>query len=262
MSLRVVATPTVDTPQSATIYDPTAQIYSSMDPPPASSQSISRSKFDRYKRIRDHHKWGFVIYRCDYRDDEVWKMFLANWSDRVTRWLLSRGDSDLAASLEFTIKEDRTKLDGATVEQVQEIFTAWTNSYEAIAEGKTAREMHGAARYDYCIHVDAKALDGSLEFENLPEDVQRKFITRNKKSALGPAAHVNVVRRKMEVLGSYEEEGEEYEEDSDDEVDLDPVAIKFHYPEVYPDVYVSLTGSGNPWEWMARDLDKYGVYLG
>lgn len=66
----------------------------------------------------------------------------------------------------------------------------------------------------------------------------------------------------MEVLGSYEEEGEEYEEDSDDEVDLDPVAIKFHYPEVYPDVYVSLTGSGNPWEWMARDLDKYGVYLG
>lgn len=87
-------------------------------------------------------------------------------------WLIRHGDRELIENLAWTIVEDHTALDGATVEDVRSLFTAWTRTEEAITEQQNAVDSYvlGSPRVQFCVHVDAKALDECLRFDGLPED--------------------------------------------------------------------------------------------
>src|SRR5688500_9109229 len=89
-------------------------------------------------QLRDDHKWGLVIYSFDYCNDAARNTFINNWTERVKRELLCRDSGHLIQSLAFTVKEDPTTLDGATVEHVQRLSTAWTESQEAEEERQVA----------------------------------------------------------------------------------------------------------------------------
>ncbi|KAH7073283.1 hypothetical protein FB567DRAFT_196713 [Paraphoma chrysanthemicola] len=111
-------------------------------------------KIRRSIHSHKYDKWGFLLYRCDYSSDELWAKFLAALQKEVDDSLRCYDAEDLRSSLDMTPKEDKDLLDGATVERVRDIFTAWPGSDEAKAEfgGSTPRYM-------YCVHVDADVLD-------------------------------------------------------------------------------------------------------
>ena len=65
-----------------------------------------------------HKKWGFVIYRCTYKNDAEWSQFM----DFLNRWTSSRlkaDDSlDMMESLDWSVQEG-SDLEGASKDEVK-----------------------------------------------------------------------------------------------------------------------------------------------
>lgn len=109
-----------------------------------------------------HDKWGWVIYRTTYEDDEGWTRF----KDFITRQSHADiADSDapeIADSLEWTFIEDRATLNGASKDQLRSRFKEWAS--DALKTEQPRVEDHrfgafGIPRYTYFIDVD----EGSLK---------------------------------------------------------------------------------------------------
>ncbi|KAI6839556.1 hypothetical protein KC332_g6544 [Hortaea werneckii] len=106
-----------------------------------------------------HDKWGFVIYRCTYRDNQAWDLF----KDIVRRRTLEdMADSDApeaADRLEWTFVDDEASLDGASKNQLRARFRQWAT--EAISTENPRAEHHqifAVPRYRYLIQVDEQSL--------------------------------------------------------------------------------------------------------
>jgi hypothetical protein len=69
-----------------------------------------------------HRCWDLVIYCCDYTSDELWEKFRSNVRYRIEDGLTANKAEDLKDTLELTVREDKQNLNGATVEQIHEIF--------------------------------------------------------------------------------------------------------------------------------------------
>lgn len=123
-------------------------------------------------------KWGFLIYRCGYQLDEKWARFysILNWN--VLESLELNKGTDLLPSFEMTVKEDRQHLDGASVDQVWEIFTAWVQGDEAKEELRDS-PYDGPfvyPRYTYCVSVDADALNSVVDRAPQPPKYDKRLI--------------------------------------------------------------------------------------
>jgi hypothetical protein len=141
--------------------------------------------------LRDHKntKWGFLIYRCDYRSDDSWAKSMSTYRWNVYRSLEYGKATDLRSSLKFTVKEDRKTLDGADVDRVREIFQDWTRGDEAKEELRYA-PYNGPfcyVRYTYCVHVDANAVDSVVNRAPQPPIPDHGYI-----------GYVNLVRLRLE----------------------------------------------------------------
>jgi len=80
--------------------------------------SPQRVIFDCLKNDK-HDKWGWVIYRCTYDDDEGWTRF-KQFIIQQSRANITESDTpELADSLEWTFVEDRATLDGASKDQLR-----------------------------------------------------------------------------------------------------------------------------------------------
>ncbi|KAJ4374681.1 hypothetical protein N0V86_007554 [Didymella sp. IMI 355093] len=223
-------------------------------------------------RLQNHLKWGFIIYRCDYRNDLVWAQFIDQWTQWVNDWLIRNGDRQLIKNLAWTVREDRAALNSATVEDVRSLFTAWTKTEEAIAEQQNAVDSYilGSPRFQFCVHVDAKALDECLRFNRLPEDTQSRFWIRRRDPALGHAPYVNLVEKCEEYTKPLrhdkkdkedDDEGEEEEdEDEDSDEEIAAISVKVHWRAVIPDVFVALNHSLDEFQRMIYDVDQDGVH--
>jgi hypothetical protein len=107
-----------------------------------------------------HTKWGLLIYRCDYTSNDAWARFVSNVRHEMDAGLEACKATDLRDSLEVTVQEDRATLDGATIDQVRNLFKEWVQSDEAKAENNNEPYADFQfPRYTYCVHVDADALD-------------------------------------------------------------------------------------------------------
>ncbi|CAO2649253.1 Nn.00g066380.m01.CDS01 [Neocucurbitaria sp. VM-36] len=218
--------------------------------------------------LRGSPKWGFLIYRCDYRSDKAWKTFIDGWSDRVNTWLLEDPDykdASLMNTLEFTVKEDRSLLDGASIEQVRTLFSSWTRSEEAMAERQKAPNWVSFPRYDFCVHVDARSLDGCLKYFSLPrEEADHLLLGIGDSAKVGEAAYVNFLRTKERYFpdGSGYVEEEDLEEGGI-EVEEDVInSIKLHLPYVLPATYVDMFYLTDFDRWLSGfDRGRDGVYV-
>lgn len=155
---------------------------------------------------RKHKKWGFVIYRCDYASDETWAKFLAIVKENLDTSLKLAEAEDLKSTLDMTPRKDKKTLDGATVDQVREIFKEWVNSDEAKAEANNEPyPAYQCPRYQFCVHVDADVLDAVVH--RAPKlDVAEAIRT----------AYVNLVKLRDEVDPEQirvDDENEEWEEE-------------------------------------------------
>lgn len=169
--------PILRTPRLSLSYPVLSQLS-----PPFSSSTATKSRYSSHvEQIRNnlqrfrYDKWGFVIYRCTYDDDVAWKCFLEILYER-TRNALDREDgSDLKASLNLKIQDDKTNLNGATKDKIRTLFLTWLSSDEAKTEqsqlskelrqelstGRTTM-LNRAPRYTYCLQVDAAALESVI----------------------------------------------------------------------------------------------------
>jgi hypothetical protein len=203
---------------------------------------------ERISWLRQAPHWGFLIYRCDYRSDDAWKTFLEGWTSRVKSYLNEQyNDADLLEKMLFTVKDDRLSLNNASVDQVHNLFSAWIRSDEAHAERKAAGYgLISFPRYDYCVHVDARALDVCLEwFARTSEDHDPWPLSVHYQD-FGKKAYVNVVRAEErlhltpELTEAVQETYPEDEDIEEDEDDKGPLSVKMELSYVVPAVYTRM----------------------
>ena len=72
-----------------------------------------------------HDKWGYVIYRCTYKNDQDWDRFKQLVHTRFQEYIAKSDTPQIAESLEFTFVEDRATLDGASRGQLRKRFNEW-----------------------------------------------------------------------------------------------------------------------------------------
>jgi len=126
-----------------------------------------------------HEKWGFAIFRCTYADDAAWRRFMAIVNTRTRASLEYYGTPELLHSLEWSVQEDPSSLDGAGTDVVRRRFAEWV----AGAMRREANASRGfATRFQYCLHVDAAALKSVVHDAPQPPDPD-----------LGNVGFVNVV---------------------------------------------------------------------
>lgn len=58
-------------------------------------------------------KWGFVIYRCAYVNDNEWAQFMDYLNIRTRLNLESTGDEDLFERIDWQVQEDRERFEDA-----------------------------------------------------------------------------------------------------------------------------------------------------
>jgi hypothetical protein len=199
-------------------------------------------------RLRHAPHWGFLIYRCDYRCDDAWNAFIEGWSSRVKSYLDEQyGDADLASKMLFTVKDDRSSLEKASIQQVQKLFATWIRSDEAHAEREAADYGRiSYSRYEYCVHVDASALDVCLEWFARTSEDSDAWPMSVTYPEFEKTPYVNIVKvdRRLylapdltELAQEIDSEDEDIEEDGDDK---GPMFVKMELRYVQPAVYTRM----------------------
>ncbi|OAT09935.1 hypothetical protein BDBG_05627 [Blastomyces gilchristii SLH14081] len=115
-------------------------IAASIPPPPqlvSSPITIPSHAENIRDHLRDfkHDRWGWVIYRCTYSDDNAWARFQQIINER-SRQRMAEPDvpPEVANNLEWKLVSDPTTLDGASRDQLRARFRTW--AAEARATGK------------------------------------------------------------------------------------------------------------------------------
>ncbi|KAK6432421.1 hypothetical protein LTR95_011405, partial [Oleoguttula sp. CCFEE 5521] len=72
-----------------------------------------------------HDKWGWVIYRCSYKDDEAWERFKQIITQRTRAQILKSDAPEAFNSLEWTFVSDRPTLEGIPMNRLRSLFKTW-----------------------------------------------------------------------------------------------------------------------------------------
>jgi hypothetical protein len=155
-----------------------------------------------------HDKWGFVIYRCTYRDDQAWNRFKQIVHTRTQDDMADSDAPEAADSLEWTFVDDRVTLDGASKDQLRARFKQWAAG-AIVAENLRAEQNQtfGVPRYRYFVQVDEQALQSVLSAPAL--DPSRKGFVNFVDSQWEPSSE--------ELPGEHGDEDEDEGEGDDDE---------------------------------------------
>lgn len=178
-----------------------------------------------------HKKWGLLFYRCDYTSDELWQSFLRAVKSSVDEHLDSYKGDGVRSTFEMTLIEDKATLDGATIDQVCHLFTAWVRSGEAKDEMSNSDQwpVFSHPRYTYCVHVDADVLDAVVNRapKLTPSDALR-------------AEYVDLIQLRTEDFRDHIDFGSGDDNMPDDDV-LDPefvtVPLYMIAPYAYDELY-------------------------
>ncbi|RWA07610.1 hypothetical protein EKO27_g7495 [Xylaria grammica] len=112
-----------------------------------------------------YDKWGWVIYRCSYGDEQAWTNFRRIMEESMHSRIAESDELTIADRLEWTYIEDRTALEGASPDQVRTRFRAWAADPETVrTEQPRARRIMDPldeCRYNLFIHVDDDVLESA-----------------------------------------------------------------------------------------------------
>jgi hypothetical protein len=155
-------------------------------------------------------------------------------------------DAYIVDKMLFTVKDDRSSLSNASVDQVHKLFTEWVWSDEARAERKTAGYgLISYPRYEYCVHVDARALDTCLEWLALAREDDGPWPQRVYLEHPGLTAYVNMIRAEEslhltpELTKAVIETCPEDEEIEDPD-DRSPISVKMELSCINPAFYTRM----------------------
>jgi hypothetical protein len=94
-------------------------------------QSVLKNYFDpafiisRALKEDGHSIWGYVIYRCTYKDDEKWKSFMDLLRKEIEGPMEGSESRGVLEKLELTVLED-TAWEDASTAAIREHFKQWS----------------------------------------------------------------------------------------------------------------------------------------
>lgn len=176
-------------------------------------RSLTSSERDILSHLRANNfdKWGWVIYRCTYNDDEAWSRFKNVVSHQAHELIAESDTPEIADSLEWTFIENRDTLENASKDQLRARFNAWAAEAADVENPRRIKHpygLYGILRYNYFVHVDHDALR-SVAY-NAPQPPEL---------ALDCSGYVNFVKANWVPMSqillaaghSLEDDGETYE---------------------------------------------------
>ncbi|KAK6213695.1 hypothetical protein QIS74_09697 [Colletotrichum tabaci] len=115
-----------------------------------------------------YHRWGFVVYRCAYGDDDLWDRYITQLKKNVHDELVHARRAELLEQyLDWVIIEDCDTLDNASKTDVRRHFNGWVADQVAEA-GLQPLRVQLIPLFRYCLYIDQKCLD-TLEAFQKPE---------------------------------------------------------------------------------------------
>lgn len=177
-------------------------------------------------QITNFH-WGFVIYRCDYSNNDLFDRFITCLREEAERYhQRAKQDRTTGLYLRWTIIDDRDSLDGATKDEVRERFVVWRDglSVEREGEGADHRVTRFLPRFEYCIHIGKDSLDSLRAHEEALAAAAASSGQQESVSASPPVffALVRAMQRPEGLPEGYDpNKAEKEEEEDDDDYDVD-----------------------------------------
>ncbi|KAH6665328.1 hypothetical protein F5X68DRAFT_237134 [Plectosphaerella plurivora] len=115
-------------------------------------------------------KWGFFIFRTTYKDEGLWNNYITHIRHQASLFLRRQEHaSELMSHLNLTVMDDATLLDGASKDEVREIFRKMV--YKLPEEGDPANgipdadEREDTPRYTQCVYVDDECLESYSQLD-------------------------------------------------------------------------------------------------
>jgi hypothetical protein len=112
--------------------------------------------------------WGFVLFRCTYRSQEKWEMFVALVQGHARDSFERAGLMDVYARMRWTVFEDAAALDGASIGETSRRFIEWVEPGPGAQElvGSVfapTRAQAGTPRHAFYLHVDEESLESVVD---------------------------------------------------------------------------------------------------
>ncbi|PSK53208.1 hypothetical protein B9Z65_3408 [Elsinoe australis] len=190
---------------------------------PSMSTEVNQADDIERQLVRDSHRaWGFVIYRCTYDSDDQWATFLDRLRTRTRESFAEYNGEDILDLLAYTIIEDRSVFEDATVELVREHFGQWCETAPQQEQGAPPGR---SIRYSYCIQVDASALKSVVHDAQPPP----QFDSQHK-------GFVNLIDRAWQ-LNLDESDSEDSSERAGQQDQQDTGWMRVAYDQLYPAWY-------------------------
>ncbi|THX30884.1 hypothetical protein D6D12_03245 [Aureobasidium pullulans] len=167
-------------------------------------------------------KWGFVVYRCTYDDDEAWAQLMEHIKTRTI-------DSIKSDGIETGMID---RLDLPFVADLRNGFLKTPNSRASDSDEDLLDSLLAMTpRYNFCIHVDARSLE-SIVRRDPPILASPAMITGDRSKE----GYVNLIRADSgwswdeydPATFDRESEGYELDEDSLDENEVEVEGCKLH----------------------------------
>ncbi|PMD14972.1 hypothetical protein NA56DRAFT_650547 [Hyaloscypha hepaticicola] len=136
----------------------------------ASPERVIAETLKHYK----HDKWGWVIYRTTYDDDEGWARFKQIITQGSLADIAESDAPEIADSLEWTFVEDCDTLDGASKDHLRSRFKQWAPEALKIEQPRVDDHRFGTfgiPRYTYFVDVDEEALKSVVYDAPQPPEV-------------------------------------------------------------------------------------------
>lgn len=125
---------------------------------------------DEYLKEGGYQKWGWVIYRSTYQNDEDWNCFKGVITEAMRKSIEHHKtpdlDHSLNQSLSLTFLEDRPNFENASKDQLRAHFQEWAQRAYYAENPRPFEEFNPdlatAPRYRYFIQIDEKSLQSLL----------------------------------------------------------------------------------------------------
>jgi hypothetical protein len=209
-----------------------------------------------------HHKWGFLVYRTSYDDDEAWQRFMDILTRNTEVSLRKAGKLQrLQPYLYWTAMEDRTAFDGASKDAIRDHFRDWVNTRSVERDGPGADHEDLARyspRYRVCLYVDKIAME-SASMELFPNPYGLEVYQVNGRVVLIDAQFGQHLEGPHE-LNEYElqeiADGEYTMEDvEDDEGEYEPIEDRTTYDVGW--MYCQLEYVSSAYERLSEAADEW-----
>ena len=111
-----------------------------------------------------HPKWGFLVYRVYYGDEESWQRFMGILNRVSDNWIRRSHKERLLPYLFWTTMEDREAFEGASKDAIRDSFRSWVDARSVERDGPGADSPNIAEwspRYRACLYVDKEVLESA-----------------------------------------------------------------------------------------------------